>query len=205
MIAIPNFINVSGAQRNGCFLEIDFSRDRESCEALVDLWVSTKALIQQAEGFIFWAGLAALEYRAMENFENGTRIPLLEKLKTEVEKHLNVARSLCKEFPAQTNTVSPEIDDMGRLRHKAGYTSQMRKVVVAMQAEFSGAGRWYRCENGHPFTVGECGLPMKSTRCPQCNAPVGGQNHESAAGVQHTGDMKWDFGTEPWEFGIEDD
>lgn len=70
----------------------------------------------------------------------------------------------------------------------------MRMVIAAMQGEFSGTGHWYRCENGHPFTVGECGMPMEAARCPQCDAPIGGRNHQSAAGVQHARDIERDFG-----------
>jgi hypothetical protein len=37
-------------------------------------------------------------------------------------------------------------------------------------------------------------LPMEATRCPQCNAPIGGQHHAPAAGVQGAGDIERDFG-----------
>jgi hypothetical protein len=66
--------------------------------------------------------------------------------------------------------------------------------VAAMSKEFSGTGHWYRCANGHPFTIGECGMPMETTRCPQCNAPIGGQSHVPAAGVQSAGDIEREFG-----------
>ena len=68
-------------------------------------------------------------------------------------------------------------------------------VVAAMQGEFSGTGHWYRFENGHPFTVGECGMPMQVARCPQCDAPIGGSNHRPAAGVVHASDIERDFGS----------
>lgn len=72
--------------------------------------------------------------------------------------------------------------------------SEMRMVVAAMAKEFSGTGHWYRCANGHPFTVGECGMPMERAMCPACGAPVGGQSHRPAEGVQHAGDIERDFG-----------
>jgi hypothetical protein len=66
----------------------------------------------------------------------------------------------------------------------------MREVYAAMAREFSGTGHWYRCENGHPFTIGECGMAMQLARCPECGAAVGGQNHQSAAGVERADDIE---------------
>ncbi|XP_057717215.1 E3 ubiquitin-protein ligase rnf213-alpha-like isoform X2 [Corythoichthys intestinalis] len=39
--------------------------------------------------------------------------------------------------------------------------------------------QWYKCPNGHPCSVGECGLPTETTRCPDCNAPIGGNDHKA--------------------------
>jgi hypothetical protein len=47
-----------------------------------------------------------------------------------------------------------------------------------------GTGHWYTCENGYPFTVGECGMPMKVARCPECCTRVGGIDHISMNGVR---------------------
>ena len=52
------------------------------------------------------------------------------------------------------------------------------------------SGHWYNCENGHPFAVGECGMPMQQARCPECGAPVGGQHHQSVAGVTRAENME---------------
>jgi len=35
-----------------------------------------------------------------------------------------------------------------------------------MAREFIGTGHWYTCLNGHPFTVGECGMPMQTSIYP---------------------------------------
>ncbi|KAM5170405.1 E3 ubiquitin-protein ligase RNF213-like [Mantella aurantiaca] len=44
--------------------------------------------------------------------------------------------------------------------------------------------RWYRCPNGHYCTVGECGQPMQTSRCLDCGAQVGGENHAPVTGFQ---------------------
>uniref|UniRef100_A0A674GZS2 RING-type E3 ubiquitin transferase n=1 Tax=Taeniopygia guttata TaxID=59729 RepID=A0A674GZS2_TAEGU len=44
--------------------------------------------------------------------------------------------------------------------------------------------QWYACPNGHFCTVGECGLPMETSRCPDCHVLIGGTNHKPVQGFQ---------------------
>ncbi|XP_067280905.1 E3 ubiquitin-protein ligase rnf213-alpha isoform X2 [Pseudorasbora parva] len=55
-------------------------------------------------------------------------------------------------------------------------------LVVAQLA--MGRLHWYFCPNGHPCTVGECGQPMEVGRCPDCNAEIGGHNHNPVQGFK---------------------
>ncbi|RDW81247.1 uncharacterized protein DSM5745_04804 [Aspergillus mulundensis] len=66
---------------------------------------------------------------------------------------------------------------------------ERRQVYEAMEAQFLGTGHWYYCVNNHPFTVGECGMPMEEARCPQCGERVGGHDHTPVAGVQRADDL----------------
>ncbi|XP_053231504.1 E3 ubiquitin-protein ligase RNF213-like isoform X2 [Podarcis raffonei] len=45
---------------------------------------------------------------------------------------------------------------------------------------------WYTCRNGHPCVIGECGLPMETVRCVDCNEPIGGDNHKALPGFHKT-------------------
>ncbi|CAC5391523.1 RNF213 [Mytilus coruscus] len=40
----------------------------------------------------------------------------------------------------------------------------------------------YKCPNGHPYVVGDCGRPTVEARCRDCNARIGGQGHAPTAG-----------------------
>ncbi|KAH9887903.1 hypothetical protein C8Q73DRAFT_808008 [Cubamyces lactineus] len=42
---------------------------------------------------------------------------------------------------------------------------------------FSHRGHFYNCENGHTFVITECGGAMEASKCPECNAPIGGSDH----------------------------
>ena len=198
ILGISDFVVVYNAQRKrlNLALEVDFSECRESCETLVELATSTSNILQQAEGYIFWAHLTALECEVMNSRDSSNcSSTYIQDIKRIAETHLDKAKALCTRYPGQTSSIAAEIEDVRRVLIETGYQSQMRMVVAAMQGEFSGTGHWYRCENGHPFTVGECGMPMQVARCPQCDAPIGGLNHRPAAGVVHASDIERDFGS----------
>ncbi|XP_034448201.1 E3 ubiquitin-protein ligase rnf213-alpha isoform X1 [Hippoglossus hippoglossus] len=57
-------------------------------------------------------------------------------------------------------------------------------LAVARQALQTEPLQWYYCPNGHPSTIGECGRPMQTSRCLDCNAVIGGNNHINAPGFQ---------------------
>jgi len=43
------------------------------------------------------------------------------------------------------------------------------------------------------FTINNCGMPMELARCPQCDAPIGGNNHVAVAGVVRADDLEARF------------
>ena len=184
-------------------LEIDFGANRQDCEKLIEVAQKSSHKIQEVEGHLFWAQFAALERNVAPSDNGGITIdgqqPPMERLKDEALEHLDLAEALCNSNASQTSSVSHEIDAIRKmLRDSVFYqpvsSDEMRAVVAAMANEFGVTGHWYRCVNGHPFTVGECGGPMQTSRCPECGQPVGGQNHLAAAGVTHAGDVESEFG-----------
>uniref|UniRef100_A0A8B9Q3I3 Ring finger protein 213 n=1 Tax=Apteryx owenii TaxID=8824 RepID=A0A8B9Q3I3_APTOW len=69
---------------------------------------------------------------------------------------------------------------------KHSFLPTMPEDVMAQAKAWEGMNtlRWYTCPNGHPCTVGECGLPMETSRCFDCGALVGGQQHKALPGFQ---------------------
>ena len=41
---------------------------------------------------------------------------------------------------------------------------------------------WRICENGHPYTIDECGGKMEESKCPECNAKIDDPNQALASG-----------------------
>ena len=175
----------------GNVITINLSANRLDCIELIDGAESSKQIVQQAKGHIFWARFAALELQVTAEDEGvailGADRPMA-RLRNEAHMHLDLADEICTTNPHQTRLASPEIEATRKmLREAVFYTAlsseEMRQVIRAMSQEFTATGHWYQCVNGHPFTVGECGGPMETSRCPQCGEVVGGTNHEAAEGV----------------------
>eukprot|EP01060_Flectonema_neradi_P020833 TRINITY_DN2832_c5_g1_i4.p1 TRINITY_DN2832_c5_g1~~TRINITY_DN2832_c5_g1_i4.p1 ORF type:complete len:4086 (+),score=767.97 TRINITY_DN2832_c5_g1_i4:3344-15601(+) len=54
-------------------------------------------------------------------------------------------------------------------------------IVVGAMSEYV---TWYKCRNGHFYSIGECGGAMERSTCnhPGCGAVIGGSDHRSAPG-----------------------
>ncbi|XP_034245778.1 NFX1-type zinc finger-containing protein 1-like [Thrips palmi] len=54
---------------------------------------------------------------------------------------------------------------------------ELHTIVAALKM---GAGHWFRCPNGHPYCITECGGAMEEADCPVegCGARIGGGNHQ---------------------------
>lgn len=174
---------------NSSTLQIDLSMNRKDCEELTVECHAKNQPANEVEGHLYWARFVALERSFTEP----------SQLLDEARRHLQVAHTICDEYKGQTAGMRKEIEDTEKmLRDSTFYmpvsNEEKAAVYAAMALGFSGTGHWYYCENGHPFTIGECGMPMETSRCPQCGSPVGGSNHQAVGGVRRAIDMELEFG-----------
>eukprot|EP00899_Mesostigma_viride_P014910 jgi/Mesvir1/2341/Mv04934-RA.1 len=65
---------------------------------------------------------------------------------------------------------------------------EMDAVVGAMRGQVR-AGGWYRCPNGHPYAIGECGGAMVEAMCPTCGSGIGGLQHRLRGDNQNALDI----------------
>ena len=59
---------------------------------------------------------------------------------------------------------------------KTGWTQvekEQRERGNIFTAMGMGANHWYRCANGHLYTVGDCGGLNESSTCPDCQVRIG--------------------------------
>jgi hypothetical protein len=196
---------------------VDFSKNRADCDTLFRIADEGNHDLQQAEALIMWAHFAALEIscHSSENDERYVRSPptwqnedktnthnsdssTTNTLRDEARLRIGQAGIFISEH-SHARTVVYEMNEVEKMLRESTFYSpvtnkEMGKVVNAMAREFRGTGHWYRCRNGHPFTVGECGGPMVESRCPQCDAPIGGRHHQAADGVTRDNEMETRFG-----------
>lgn len=202
-----------GAASSHTEIEIDFSTNFEQCRELIHLAAETDRPHLQAAGHVYYAQLCGLTL-ALGGFPlrnsspaDGVSVALQETretaepdpretLKAQGHEHITKAKALMasRNWPSkqilETEIEAVETLLRGGVFYKPVTTEELRAVYAAMASEFRGTGHWYVCERGHPFTVGECGMPMQQARCPECGAPVGGQNHAPAEGVRRAGEIE---------------
>ncbi|KAI1366403.1 hypothetical protein F5Y08DRAFT_301101 [Xylaria arbuscula] len=180
-------------------LKLDLSDQMRECESLIDMARSAHYPREEVEGHIYFAKFCAFARTltpepSEDSAPTSTSSEVREKLKSQAAAHIATARGLLADFPS-TLALQPDVEAAEKmLRDAVFYTDvsaeEMRTVYRAMANEFLGTGHWYNCVNGHPFTIGECGMPMEMARCPECNSPVGGASHRAVEGVQRANDIE---------------
>ncbi|ROW01827.1 hypothetical protein VPNG_07777 [Cytospora leucostoma] len=208
-----------GASMKPTNLSVDFSANLAQCEELIELAAATSRPQLQVEGHIYYAqfcgfslslgaphqqsaGIAGISTEGDAGTGSATAATAAheaesrEHLRNKGLEHLENARSLLESAnwgskPLMEADIEAAANMLnGGVFYKTVTTDELRAVYEAMANEFRGTGHWYTCERGHPFTVGECGMPMEEARCPECGSPVGGRNHNPTAGVRRADDIE---------------
>ena len=190
LVMLSDFLAIFGTR----LVDVDLQQNRQDCLELIAAACEARRPATEAEAHLYHTQFCIAE-RMYSN-----RVKDAEKLSEEARKHLADAKQLCSKYPGQTSWVAGDLKAVSEMLESSTFTTRVRDdewraVMAAMAKEFRGSGHWYTCENGHPFTVGECGMPMEQTRCPACGAQVGGQRHRPAEGVQHATDLERRFGS----------
>ncbi|XP_063233035.1 NFX1-type zinc finger-containing protein 1-like [Bacillus rossius redtenbacheri] len=87
-----------------------------------------------------------------------------------------LARSIEKYTGLQDEKLKVALEDLKKaLKSSAKLTDkERREIVKAMGLK---QGHWYKCPNGHPYVITECGGAMQVGKCNECGADIGGQRH----------------------------
>lgn len=143
---------------------------------------------------MYFARFAALELTTV----SATARDKLASLRDEALSHLTQARALCEAAPSTAGLVQEIEQAESSLRDSTFYASvsnhERKQIVAAMASEFQVNGHWYRCVNGHPFTIANCGMAMEESACPECGARVGGGDHQLVEGNTRAMDIEAEFG-----------
>ncbi|KAL0261608.1 hypothetical protein SLS55_003038 [Diplodia seriata] len=189
------------AKLRGGNCTLHFSSIRNRCLALLQDADAAHSPAQKVEALLFHAQSNAIQRLP---FAGATATPAAttiqsQQLREEALSHIATARAICTLHPGSTGGLNAEADTIEKMLRDSTFfavvtSEERRAVLAAMAAEFRGTSHWYYCANGHPFTVGECGMPMQLAVCPQCGAAAGGQGHVPAEGVTRAEDLERELG-----------
>ncbi|XP_014216560.1 NFX1-type zinc finger-containing protein 1-like [Copidosoma floridanum] len=59
-------------------------------------------------------------------------------------------------------------------RNKSESLIERKNIIKAVGLT---QGHWFKCPNGHYYAIGECGGAMQRSKCIECKASIGGENH----------------------------
>ena len=70
-----------------------------------------------------------------------------------------------------------KLEDLARKASAKVTRQELDQIVAALDML---PGHWFRCPNGHPYCITECGGAMQEAVCPEagCGARIGGGNHQ---------------------------
>ncbi|CEH18623.1 Helicases [Ceraceosorus bombacis] len=85
--------------------------------------------------------------------------------------------TLSRELQAMHHSVSEWLLELGQgvVRYRPVTLSEKAMIIKAFQ--YADDGHFYRCPNGHSFTIGDCGQAMEVATCPECGEAIGGEHH----------------------------
>lgn len=85
------------------------------------------------------------------------------------------------------NIIENELKNLSRKIGLLLEISQQEKIEI-VQAIRLAKGHWFKCPNGHPYVIGECGGAMEVAKC-FCGEQIGGYGHHLLSTNQFAGEM----------------
>ncbi|RAH81245.1 hypothetical protein BO86DRAFT_448597 [Aspergillus japonicus CBS 114.51] len=171
----------------------------EKCLSLKQTTMKANLLQERVEAGIYFALFSMLSLSNMRALGKTVEMDTETKTRQRAQDDLEFCERLCTKSPKLLGYLMEDVKDAQRTINEGTFyalvtSEEKRQVYRAMAEQFAGTGHWYYCQNNHPFTIGECGMPMEEARCPQCEAPVGGLNHQLAEGARPAEDIDQEFG-----------
>ncbi|RAL12889.1 uncharacterized protein BO97DRAFT_389313 [Aspergillus homomorphus CBS 101889] len=169
------------------------------CLLLKKSTMKANLLQERVESGIYFALFSMLCLSNMRAHGKTVEVTTENESRQKAQEELLSCERLCARSPKVLGYLLDDIENAKRVVNDGTFyalvtSEEKRQVYRAMAEQFAGTGHWYYCQNNHPFTIGECGMPMEEARCPQCEAPVGGMNHQLAQGARAAEDMDREFG-----------
>uniref|UniRef100_A0A8C2BJM8 Zinc finger, NFX1-type containing 1 n=1 Tax=Cyprinus carpio TaxID=7962 RepID=A0A8C2BJM8_CYPCA len=126
--------------------------------------------------------LKRLSYLAELNVRCGMSLIRSQVYSTEIQQLREILEDTLPFSEGLERTVKRMFTDLDTKlpRSGLGITDEERELIL--KAIGLNKGHWYKCPNGHVYAIGECGGAMEQSKCPECDAAIGGTNHNLIQG-----------------------
>lgn len=118
---------------------------------------------------------------------NSSELEREMKMVKEVDRLLSDGFPFENEKEERVRNLLNDLKSINPLLLKLGISEKEREMIVKAMA-FS-RGHWFKCPKGHVYAIGECGGASEQSRCPECNAPIGGVSHRLEEGNEVATEM----------------
>ncbi|KAI0189092.1 hypothetical protein EV127DRAFT_366835 [Xylaria flabelliformis] len=186
LLILRDFVALCLEAVNWTIITLDLTTTLHDCNELIRIAREKKYLYHEAEGHIYFTQFVALAQLLYFEKQSPTaeETENMDWLKARCDEHLAEARDLLSRYEGAASYLLKELGTTKFMLNNHLYThvsvEEKRSDWLAMSRELRGTGHFYTCQNGHPFTVGECSMPAEEARCPECGAAVG--HHQIAQG-----------------------
>ena len=106
---------------------------------------------------------------------------------SQLSEYLQLLRSGIRLDHEKIKAMHSEVNAIRKKYSMGTLTAEEKQMIIRTMG--LRAGHWYKCPKGHVYAIGDCGGAMQESRCPECNATIGGRNHSLAQGNAHAGEF----------------
>lgn len=72
--------------------------------------------------------------------------------------------------------------------YNVGVVSERERIAIVKAIGLT-KGHWFKCPNGHYYCIGECGGAVRTAKCPECGALIGGAQYRLLGDNVHAPEM----------------
>lgn len=126
--------------------------------------------------------LKRLSYLAELNVRCGMSPARSHVYSTEIQQLREILEDTLSFSEGLERAVKQMFTDLDTKLPRSGLGITDEEKVMILKAIGLNKGHWYKCPNGHVYAIGDCGGAMQQSKCPECDAAIGGTNHNLIQG-----------------------
>ncbi|KXJ12278.1 NFX1-type zinc finger-containing protein 1 [Exaiptasia diaphana] len=107
-------------------------------------------------------------------------IPVQPEHEEMLEKMVDTLSNIARIEESELDSLLKMVQE-ARTKYPINTLTPKEKVAIVKAIGLS-KGHWFKCPQGHVYAIGECGGAMQKSRCPDCNAEIGGTQHRLVEG-----------------------